>query len=655
MPEYRSAIRTNRIPIQGLLAEQAPDMSAPAAPTEGLVWHDTTNQVWKIYLGGAWRTVSISGHVHAAGDITSGTFTYDRGGTGQSSLWSQGGLIFAQSTSVLSSIQGTAGQIVTMGGGTAAPVFRNPTLSSAMPTESWKTEVRAVQSANIALPPGGTTLTVDGVTMADNDRVLLRSQSTPSQNGIYFVAGIGSAVTLTRATDADVSAEVACARVIVSEGTTYAGSQWMTTFKPTDTLGTTAMSWYRVLDTSLQGVSGGYEGYFVAGTTGQYYRGDKSWQTLDKTAVGLGNVPNTDATNASNIGSGTLAVARLGTSGTRDSTTILDGSGAWRTFLGTSSTTALAGDTRLNSITAPNGSVAMNSQKITGLLDPTAAQDAATKNYVDLAVQGIDARASVKAASTGAITLFGAQTIDGVSVVAGDRVLVKDNVTPTAQNGVYIASSGVWTRAADFDVWTDFPSAFVWVEQGTTNGDTGWLCTNDAGGTLDTTGITFVQFSGAGQVTAGAGLTKTGNTLDVVGTTNRISVAADSIDISSSYVGQATITTLGTVATGTWNATAIALNKGGTGATAAPAARTALEAVGSYTGLNPALSVATWTTVNHNLGHSSLHRPNVTFTKVSDGEQVIIDWRYVDTNNIEIRADMIVNASVLNVNVVARG
>jgi hypothetical protein len=107
----------------------------------------------------------------------------------------------------------------------------------------------------------------------------------------------------------------------------------------------------------------------------------------------------------------------------------------------------------------------------------------------------------------------------------------------------------------------------VFVEQGTVNGDNGWLCTVDPGGTLGTTSITWVQFSGAGQVIAGAGLTKTGNSIDVVGTAARIVVNADNIDIDAAYVGQASITTLGTVGTGTWNATTVAVNKGGTGAT----------------------------------------------------------------------------------------
>jgi hypothetical protein len=127
--------------------------------------------------------------------------------------------------------------------------------------------------------------------------------------------------------------------------------------------------------------------------------------------------------------------------------------------------------------------------------------------------------------------------------------LVKDQTTQSG-NGIYVAVAGAWARATDADTWAELPSAFVFVEVGSANADSGWLCTVDAGGTLGTTNVTWVQFSGAGQITAGAGLTKTGNTIDAVGTANRILVNADNIDIAATYVGQSTITTLGTVTTG---------------------------------------------------------------------------------------------------------
>lgn len=207
----------------------------------------------------------------------------------------------------------------------------------------------------------------------------------------------------------------------------------------------------------------------------------------------------------------------------------------------------------LSQIGTATADVSLGGFKITSLADPTAAQDAATKAYVDSVAQGLDAKQSVKAATTANITLSGAQSIDGVSIVAGDRVLVKNQST-ASQNGLYVAAAGAWTRATDMDTWAEVPSSFVFVEQGTTQADTSWVVSSDAGGTIGSTAITWVQFGSASSYLAGNGLTLTGNTFDVVGTANRISVAADSIDIASTYVGQTSITTLGTVTTGTWSA-----------------------------------------------------------------------------------------------------
>ncbi|MGE8142879.1 hypothetical protein ACQKOE_12960 [Novosphingobium sp. NPDC080210] len=201
---------------------------------------------------------------------------------------------------------------------------------------------------------------------------------------------------------------------------------------------------------------------------------------------------------------------------------------------------------RLDQLAAPTAAVALNSQRITGLADPTAAQDAATKNYVDLTVQGLDPKASVKAASTANIaSLSGTMTIDGVALAAGDRVLVKDQTT-TSANGVYVVAAGAWARSEDLSTWAEHVAAYLFVEQGTVNADVGFLCTVDAGGTLGTTAITFVQFNGAGQIVAGAGLTKTGNTIDV-GAGTGISVAADSVGLSGQALALHSLATSGLV------------------------------------------------------------------------------------------------------------
>lgn len=215
---------------------------------------------------------------------------------------------------------------------------------------------------------------------------------------------------------------------------------------------------------------------------------------------------------------------------------------------------------------APTGNVDFNGHRITGLADPVGAQDAATKGYADSIALGLDVKQSVRAATTVNITISGTQTIDGVELVAGDRVLVK-NQTTGSQNGIYVVAAGAWARASDGTNGNLNSGAFVFVEEGSTLDDSGWVLSTANPITVGTTAQVWSQFSGAGTgVDAGDGLIKTGNILDVVGTADRITVGVG-VDIASTYVGQASITTLGTITTGVWNGTTIAVNRGGTGIT----------------------------------------------------------------------------------------
>jgi hypothetical protein len=214
----------------------------------------------------------------------------------------------------------------------------------------------------------------------------------------------------------------------------------------------------------------------------------------------------------------------------------------------------------------------------------------ANKAYVDSVANGLDVKASVRVATTanlaavyanGAGTLTNSSTqaaiaIDGVSLSAQDRVLVK-NQTAGAQNGFYKvttvgtgSANWVLTRTPDADAASELTAgAFTFAEEGTLNGDNGYVMSTNGAVTLGTTAITFEQFSGAGQITAGNGLTKNGNTIDAVGTADKITVSADAITIASSYVGQNSITTLGTIAgSAQWTATDIAVAHGGTGLSA---------------------------------------------------------------------------------------
>lgn len=275
----------------------------------------------------------------------------------------------------------------------------------------------------------------------------------------------------------------------------------------------------------------------------------------------------------------------------------------------------------------PNGTghVSVNNARIENLANPENPQDAATKAYVDSATQGLHIHATVKAA-TGAtlasitggtvtysngtdgvgatLTLGTALTaLDNYNLQNGDRILVKNQAT-AAHNGIYTWATGgtVLTRATDFDSAAEIAGGdFVFVDNGDNYGNTGWVCADEVN-TVGTDAVNWIQFSGAGTFLAGDGLLLNGSTFNinlatnsgllitsdelqvnssiagngltftngviaVGGTSDRISVTSDAIDIASTYLGQNSITTLGTITSGTWNGTTIAIANGGTGAT----------------------------------------------------------------------------------------
>jgi len=174
----------------------------------------------------------------------------------------------------------------------------------------------------------------------------------------------------------------------------------------------------------------------------------------------------------------------------------------------------------------------------------------ANKAYVDSVSQGLDVKDGVVVATTanltatysngtsgvGATLTFGSAvtTLDGYTLVNGDRILVKDQ-TNAFENGIYTrTSSTVFTRAIDADTSTDLSAGtFVFVSQGTANGDNGYVFTHDGAPTIGTTNLPVSQFSGAGQITAGAALTKSGNQLDVAVDNSSIEITTDALNVKA--------------------------------------------------------------------------------------------------------------------------
>jgi hypothetical protein len=307
--------------------------------------------------------------------------------------------------------------------------------------------------------------------------------------------------------------------------------------------------------------------------------------TISATSIGAVTTINGTANEITSTGATTVTLS-LPAALTFTGKTITGGSYTGASISGSTSTLTNIGNASLtnSSLTVGTTAIALGASSLTlgGLTsvtvtqDPTSALQLATKQYVDAVAQGLDPKASCIAATTADITLSGTQTIDGVALIAGDRCLVKDQ-TLSQNNGIYVVSASAWTRALDMDAWAEVPGAFTFVEQGTTWADTGWVCTSNAGGTLGTTPITWVQFAGVGSYTAGTGLTLTGTQFSITNTAVTAAAYGSATQVGTFTVnaqGQLTLAGNTTVTPavgsitglGTGVSTALAINLGSAGA-----------------------------------------------------------------------------------------
>ena len=377
-------------------------------------------------------------------------------------------------------------------------VYTKDQIDLLLAKSDWKDAVKAATVSNIAL---NSFQTIDGVTLINGDRILVKDQSVASENGIYIVkSGLWI-----RSDDADSSAKVTSGvAVFVDEGDTQSASAWALITNDPIVLNTTDLSFVKFVGGSPVEAGSGLNKVGPIISIGADPDGSI---IVNSNSIGVGILA-TDEQHGDRGGGSVHALATDSTAGfisapdkrklnsIEDDADITDKDNV-RTAL------ANASDT-----------LSVNGQRITALGTPTQASDAVPKSYIDALEFGVDWKASVKAASAVNISLTGEQTIDGVALTDGDRVLIKSQTAGT-ENGIYVVYSGAWSRSDDANSNANItPGLAVFVEQGTQNADTGWLLSNDSI-SLGTTDITFTQFTGGIGVNPGTGLTQSGNTLNV--------------------------------------------------------------------------------------------------------------------------------------------
>lgn len=506
--------------------------AAPGSPTEGRIYYDTTSHNARVYSGSGWVDIvtGSAGYTDeqaqdaiaaliAAGTQTGLTVTYnDAANTLSFTVPADG----AAGTATLRTL-GTGAAQAAAGNDARLSDTRTPTAGS-------------VVNASVAV---GAAISSDKLADGTTNGVYTLAERTKLA-GVSNDAAAGTASQRTLGTGATQAAAGNDARLSDTR-TPSVGS----VVNASVAVGA-GISADKLADGATNGVYTLAERTKLAGVSNDAVAGTASQRTLGTGAQQAAAGNDTRLSDARNPIAGSVTNASMAVGAAISSDKLADGTTngvytlAERTKLAgiatgaTNYTNATALANRLDQFAAPNVALNFNGQRGTNAADPTGATDLVTKQYADGLRQGITVKDPVVVATTANITLTGEQTIDGI-LTAASRVLVK-NQTTASQNGIYVSGSGAWIRATDADVSAELPEgAVVWIQQGTTQGNTRWVNTTAGAITLGTTSLTFTQDFAATATTAGNGLTASGNAFSV-GAGSGITVAADTVSIDTAIV-----------------------------------------------------------------------------------------------------------------------
>ena len=432
--------------------------------------------------------------------------------------------LISSGTTITATGNVTGGNLTTAAAMDSATINTTGEATLASATISDLTDGRVVLAGTAGAIEDSTNLTFNGSTLGVTGAITASTTVTATGN---VVGGNVTTAGQVQADNVDTTNGITAGTTVVATGNVSGGN--ITTAGRVDATGTIEGG------TLTDGTATITSGAITGATSGAF----------STTLTATGNVAGGNVNTAGLVAAtGNVSGGNITTGGDIDATGDVAGASVttnvFQGSLPVISSTGTNADISIN----PNGTgdVDVNNAKIIQLATPTANGDAANKAYVDSVAEGLDIKESVVAATTAALAAVtyanGASgvgatltadangaiaAVDGVTLVADERVLIQDQAA-ALQNGIYVVTTVgtagapfVLTRAGDMDgsPASEIPGAFVFVEEGSTNADAGFVCTTNAPVTMGTTAINFTQFSGAGAIVAGDGLAKTGETLSV--------------------------------------------------------------------------------------------------------------------------------------------